>query len=512
VSVAASTPRADASRDDVLGELAGHRFDLLVVGGGIVGCGVAWLAARAGLRVALVERGDLAGATSSASSKLIHGGLRYLQMGDIGLVREAHAERHALARVVAPHLVRPRAFLVPIYRGGPVRATRLRAGLVLYGGLGRFADGGGSLLRPRAARALVPPLRAAGLRSAGRYVDDETNDARLTIAVARAAARAGARIATRVEVRALRLAGGRVVGAECSDVLRGAALAVDATCVVNATGPWADELRRMADPAASRSLRFAKGAHLVVRLDEPWQAALTTPLEGGRVQFANPWEGALLVGTTDEPYEGDPLDVRATSADIEQIVRESRASIEPGVVEHDRILSTFAGVRVLPQGEGETPSARRETVFERGPGGMLTIAGGKLTTFRRIALDALERLRGDLELRTLERAPVPLPGAAAPEAVVERLLRDYPTLPAASARHLARFHGSDALELLAPGRDDPALLEPLVPGAPEVAAQVRWAGRHEWAITADDVLARRTTLASLGRAEAARARVEELLR
>ena len=167
------------------------------MGGGIVGCAVAWLGARAGLRVALVERGDLAGATSSASSKLIHGGLRYLQMGDIGLVREAHAERHALARVVAPHLVRPRAFLVPVYRGGPVRATTLRAGLVLYGGLGRFQDGGGSLLRPRAARSLVPPLRTAGLRSAGRYVDHETNDARLTIAVARAAALAGAQLATR---------------------------------------------------------------------------------------------------------------------------------------------------------------------------------------------------------------------------------------------------------------------------------------------------------------------------
>ncbi len=149
---------------------------------------------------------------------------------------------------------------------------------MLYGGLGRFADGGGSLLRPPAAQALVPPLRMAGLRSAGRYVDDETNDARMTVAVARAAARAGASIATRVEVRALRLAGGRVSGAECTDVLGGGSFGVDATCVVNATGPWVDELRRMADPAAPRSLRLAKGAHLVVRLDEPWGAALTTPL------------------------------------------------------------------------------------------------------------------------------------------------------------------------------------------------------------------------------------------
>ncbi len=510
--VETETFTAGATRDAVLEDLEANPFDLLVVGGGIIGCAVAWLGARAGLRVALVERGDLAGATSSASSKLIHGGLRYLQMGDVGLVREAHAERHALARVVAPHLVRPRAFLVPVYRGGPVRATKLRAGLVLYGGLGRFADGGGSLLRPAAARALVPPLRTEGLRRAGRYVDDETNDARMTIAVARAADRAGARIATRVEVRALRLRAGRVVGAECVDVLGGATLAVDATCIVNATGPWVDDLRRMADPGAPPSLRFAKGAHLVVRLDEPWDAALTTPLEGGRVQFANPWEGALLVGTTDEPYEGDPRDLQVTDADVEQIVRESRTSIEPGVVEADRILSSFAGVRVLPQGEGETPSARRETVFERDASGMLSIAGGKFTTFRRIALDALEQLRGDLDLHRLDRAPAPLPGAADPEDVVERLLREHPSLEPAAAQHLARFHGIEALDLLALAREDPALLEPLAPGAPEVAAQVRWARDQEWALTAGDVLERRTTLASLGRADAARPRVEELLR
>ena len=228
---------ADAARDDVLEELGQSHFDLLVVGGGIVGCAVAWLGARAGLRVALVERGDLAGATSSASSKLIHGGLRYLQMGDIGSCARrtpsgtrsrGWSRRISCGR--APSSSRSTAT-------GPISATKLRAGLVLYGGLGRFADGGGSLMRPDAARSLVPPLRTEGLRSAGRYVDDETNDARMTIAVARAAGLAGARIATRVEVRALRLTGGRVVGAECADVLGGAALAVDATCVVNATGP-----------------------------------------------------------------------------------------------------------------------------------------------------------------------------------------------------------------------------------------------------------------------------------
>lgn len=502
---------AAAARDDALAALGASPFDLLVVGGGIVGCAVAWLGARAGLRVALVERGDLAGGTSSASSKLIHGGLRYLQMGDVRLVREAHAERHALAHIVAPHLVRPRAFLVPVYRGGPVRATTLRAGLALYGGLGRFQDGGGSLLRPQAARAAVPALRPAGLRSAGRYVDHETNDARMTIAVARAAALSGACIATRVEVRALRLVAGRVTGADCTDVLGGGGLVIEARYVVNATGPWVDEVRRMADPAAPRSLRFAKGAHLIVRLDAPWSAALTTPLEDGRVQFANPWEGALLVGTTDEPYEGDPRSLEVTEGDVEQIVRESRSSIEPGVVERERILSSFAGVRVLPQGEGETPSARRETVFERGAHGMLSIAGGKFTTFRRIALGALEHLQGELGLRALERAPVPLPGAADPDVVADRLLRAHPGLEVVGAQQLARFHGSDALELLEPAHADPSLLEPLAPGAPEVVAQVLWAREREWALTDEDVLARRTTLAAMGRAGAARARVQELL-
>ena len=488
------------------------RFDLLVIGGGIVGCAVAWLGARAGLRVALVERGDLAGETSSASSKLIHGGLRYLQMGDIRLVREAHAERHALAGTVAPHLVRPRAFLVPVYRGGPVRATNCAPGSCSTAASGASPTGAAACCGPAAARALVPPLRTTGLRSAGRYVDHETNDARLTIAVARAAAHAGATIATRVAVRGLRLTGGRVRGADCADVLSGAAIGIDARCVVNATGPWVDEIRRMADPAAPRSLRFAKGAHVIVRLDEPWSAALTTPLEGGRVQFANPWEGALLVGTTDEPYEGDPGAIAANEADVAQIVRESRASIEPGVVEHERMLSSFAGVRVLPQGDGETPSARRETVFERGAGGMLSIAGGKFTTFRRIALDALERLRDDLGLRrstALRRrcrgGRVPTPSSSGCCATIRRS-------GAASARHLARFHGSDALALLAPGPRRPGAARAARRRRPEVAAQVRWAREREWALTADDVLARRTTLAALGRAEEARARVEELLR
>ena len=366
-------------------------------------------------------------------------------------------------------------------------------------------------LSPAAANELIPDLRADDLRSVGSYIDHETNDARLTIAVALAAERAHAVIATRVEVRAFRTRAGSLVGAECLDLITGSNFGVEARCVVNATGPWVDEVRRIDDPSATPLVRFAKGAHIIVPLKDPWRAALTTPLAGGRVQFANPWEGALLVGTTDHDYHGNLNDVRATEHDVDEIVRESRASIQSGVVEKDRVLSAFAGLRVLPYGHSDTDSVRRATIFDRSASGMLSVAGGKYTTFRRTALETLERLRTDLGLAKIARAPMSVPGAADADVVSARITREYPSLSVETAAHLARFHGSRAIDLLLTTRDDPTLLERITPGALEIAAQVRWAREREWAISADDVLARRTTLAALGHADDARARVEELL-
>ena len=483
-------------REEALERLASQPFDLLVIGGGIIGAATAWLGARAGLSVALVERDDLGSWTSSASSKLIHGGLRYLQMGDVRLVREAHTERRALSTVVAPHLVRPRRFVFPLYRGGPVRPLELRAGLALYGALSGFHDGIGSMLSPTAARELVPALRLEGLRSAGSYTDHETNDSRLVILCARAAAGAGAVIATHLGVDALTLTAGRVDGAECGD------LRIRARTVVNASGPWVDLVRRLADPAARPSGRLSKGAHCVVEPSRPWQAAITAPLAGGRVQFANPWEGMLLVGTTDEPYEGDPAAVTATDADVEQIIRESHTALEDAVVTSETIRFRFAGLRVLPLGkDGATPSARREVVIETDPNGLVSIAGGKYTTFRRIALDVLERAG----VQQLDRAPSPLPGAADAREVAARLRAAYDDLSDESIGHLARFHGSDALAIAAGDRT------PIVEGSPEIAAEVAHARDHEWVRDADDFLRRRSTLAIRGLAERARPRIEELL-
>jgi glycerol-3-phosphate dehydrogenase len=488
-------------RARALEQLGSRQFDLLVIGGGIVGAGIAAEAARAGLAVALVDRGDFGSATSSASSKLIHGGLRYLRMGDIGLVREAHSERRALLRVVAPHLVRPLPFLLPIYGNGPFRPTTLRAGLWLYSLLA--GDKLGGLVPPERAAQSVPGLRLEGLRGCGVYRDAWTNDARLCLAVVRAAAEAGATVANYAEATALRVVGGQASGAEVLDREDGETVSVHARTVVNATGPWVDRMRRLEDPRAADSVRISKGAHVVMPQPEGWSAALTVPQDEVRVTFAVPWEGLLLLGTTDEPFDGDPDELRPTERDVVQVLAEAARVLDGDLVSRERVLHTFAGLRVLPVTPGDTASARRETVISRGPAGMLSIAGGKLTTYRRIALSALEQLG----LRRLDRRPRPLPGATGLDRV------DLPEeLPPAVRAHLLHLYGSLAPEVLAPAREDPSLLEPLDPAAPELAAQVVYAAQHEWARTPDDVLRRRTTLTMRGLATPANeARVEALL-
>ncbi|HWQ24455.1 MAG TPA: glycerol-3-phosphate dehydrogenase/oxidase [Gaiellaceae bacterium] len=496
-------PAPGVARARALDELAGRRFDLLVVGGGIVGAAVAAHAARAGLAVALVEAGDFGGATSSASSKLIHGGLRYLRLGDVRLVREAHHERRLLSAVVAPHLVRRLPFLLPLYAGGPYRPAVVQAGIVVYSALARSRLNW--LVGPSRARELVPPLRVEGLRSCALYADATTNDARLCLANVRAAAEAGACVVNGAEVVALRSARGRIAGAEVR--ADGEEIEVEARCVVNAAGPWVDRIRRLEDPGAGTSVRLSRGAHVLVPAPGEWGAALTIVQDEVRVTFAVPWSGMLLLGTTDTPYEGDPADVAPLPAEVGQILAEAAVALDPSLLASDRVRAAYAGLRVLPAGEGESVSARRETVFSRSPGGMLNVAGGKLTTYRRIALEALGRLRSELGLHRLDRRPWPLPGAAG----LERVELPEELEPDVRA-HLLHLYGSLAPEVLAPAAEDPSLLERLHPDGPDLAAQVPYALTHEWARSAEDVLRRRTTLFYRGLgSEVVRARVEGLL-
>ncbi len=484
-------------RREVRERLGSERLDLLVVGGGIVGAGVAELAARHGLSVALVERADFASGTTSASSKLVHGGLRYLRMGHFSLVREALGEVRILSRWVAPHLVRQLRFLLPIYVGGPYGRMPIRGALWSYAGLTGAIAERGRLVQPAAAAELVPPLRLEGLRAAGLYPDAQTDDARLCLLNLRAAADAGAAVANRVELVALEAGAAHV-----RDVLDGTELTVSARAVVNATGAWIDEVRRLEDPAAGASVALSKGAHLVLDLPDSWGAAVTIPLDRSRVSFAVPWQGMLLLGTTDDPWEGDPAEVTATDEDEAQILREAATALDGlGAVRY-----RFAGLRVLPAGGGETARTRRETVLSRGRLGMLSVAGGKLTTYRRIALAVLHALRADLELHRIDREPRPLPGAADPEVAADGLRRRH-GLDEATARHLAGTYGTLAPEVLAYGRN-----AQLDEQAPELEAQVLYARDREWAVDAEDVLRRRTGLAVRGLdTPELRARVQDLL-
>ena len=454
-----------------LERLASRQFDLLVIGGGIVGAGIAEAASAHGLEVALVDKGDFAGATSSASSKLIHGGLRYLRLGDVGLVREAHHERRLLMSVVAPHLVRRLPFLFPLYEDGPYRPWFVQSGILVYSTIARARLNG--LVSVERAKKMVPQLRDGRLRSCALYADAWTNDGRLTLANVRAAADRGATVVNYAEVVALGSGGAEVV-------VDGQTVTVGARSIVNAAGPWVDRVRRLEDPRSRPSMRLSKGVHVVVDGGEDWNAALTIPRDKVRVTFAVPWEGMLLLGTTDSEYDGEPESARVSDDDIRQVFEEAA----PAVDGLGPPRATFCGLRVLPGGDGTTASAKRETVFSRGPSGMLSVAGGKLTTYRRIALDALT----ELGVRGLSRRPRPLPGATGLDRIAWQHELDAPT-----RAHLLHLYGSLAPEVLAPAADDQTLLEPLVPGRPDLRAQESYARDHEWARNDEDVLRRRTT-------------------
>jgi glycerol-3-phosphate dehydrogenase len=275
-------------------------------------------------------------------------------------------------------------------------------------------------------------------------------------------------------------------------------VAVEARAVVNATGPWIDALRRLEDPGAPSSVRLSKGVHVFLELTEPWTAALTVPHDKVRVSFAVPWEGMLLLGTTDTPYDQSPDELAVTEEDIQAVIAEAAVALEPDALRLDAVKSTSAGLRVLPHTRGPTTRARRETVLLRGRAGMLTVAGGKLTTYRRIALQALAALGDDLGLRGTGGPPVPLPGAAGLAAVTARLARSYPQVEPETRAHLAHLYGLGAEDVLSLGARDPELLEPLAPGGPDIAAQAVYAREREWACTVEDVLFRRTTVGRRG--------------
>ena len=487
--------------------MAAEPVDVLVVGGGITGAGIARDAALRGFRTAVVDKGDFASGTSSHSSRLIHGGLRYLEQYEFHLVREASHERRVLLQV-APHLVRPLQFVLPSYRGARVPAWRLRAGLWLYDLLAGFRNVGlHRWLGRKATLRLEPALRDKDLQGAALYFDAQTDDARLTLATMRAAAQAGALVASHASVTALLKPDGRIRGAAVRDGLSGQEYSVRALVVVNAAGPWTDELRRLEAPDAAPLLRLTRGAHVAVprrRLGHVRAMTLTSPLDG-RVMFVLPWGDLSYIGTTDTDDDTSPDDVRATGEDVVYLLRSANWFFPTARLSPRDVVATWAGLRPLLRADGAgavAPSATsREHRLVEGPGGLLTIAGGKLTTYRLMAREVVDRVAA--RLSALDGRPraarprtdrLPLPGGETADleglvkAATERGARE------STARYLVGAYGSEAAAVLNVVDRDRALGQPIVVGRPEVWAEVTHAVEREMALRLPDMLIRRLHL------------------
>lgn len=475
--------------------LADGVFDLLILGGGITGAGVALDAGLRGLRVALIDKGDFAGGTSSLSSKLIHGGLRYLEQGDFPLVYEALHERGRLLHN-APHLVRPLRFLLPFYDGARVPSWKFRIGLVLYD----LLSGARNIRRSRAVslpqmRRAFPALATDGLRGGAEYFDAQMDDARLCLEVLRTAALHGVVVANYVEALAFERSGVRV-----RDRCNEREFVVAAKQILNATGPWSDAVRRLAGDAEGPLLRPTKGVHLLAA-DRGLSAGflLLHPADG-RVFFVLPWLKKTLLGTTDTLCDDSPDAVRVAPADVAYLLQGFNHYFAPVLSEKD-VVGSYAGLRPLIGARPGEPSAlSREFQLHTSSSGLLTAVGGKYTTYRHMAeiiTDTIVRRLGlSRRCRTrafrLDGAPR-RPWNAFRRSEIETLTRRY-RLDAESAAHLVDRYGRRAVEVADYLERDPALGKRVVADEPDLLAEFAYQRDHEMALTPSDFLLRRTRL------------------
>lgn len=482
--------------------MAADAVDLLVVGAGITGAGIARDAAMRGIRTALVDKGDFGGGTSSNSSRLVHGGLRYLEHRHWRLVFEANRERHVLLKI-APHLVWPRSFLFPVHEGARVSRWRLAAALWLYDLLALFRNvRHHEMLGKRALLKAEPGLKTRGLKGGARYYDAQCDDARLTLANARDAHRHGALVANYVRVDQFETADGRIRGARATDQVTETPLALRALVVVNATGPWSDGVR----PDGGRPLLWpTKGAHVAVprsRVGNHEALTMISPIDG-RVMFIVPWGQLSYIGTTETETGETPDEIRATAGDVVYLLRSANALFPEARLTPDDIVSTWAGLRpLLRPAAGADPSAiSREHAIVEDAQGLISIVGGKLTTYRKMAADTVDRVAHrlhELDGRPVSaRAPTghePLPGGEARDLDVLMQAVEQEGFPQPVAEHLVYTFGSEAPAVLRLAQADPRLAESVVEGHPAVRAELVYAMRREMAITLGDLLIRRTHL------------------
>jgi glycerol-3-phosphate dehydrogenase len=507
------------SRNDALQAIQEHAFDVVVVGGGITGAGVALDAASRGYSVALLERDDFGRGTSSRSSKMVHGGLRYLQNFDLGLVREALLERQLLVQL-APHLVYPTPFLVPAL-GEDRRSRMLGIGLNMYDVMATSRIGRGRSQRNEhsgeadywapdrhrtisgeEAVELIPALEPKDPSSAYLFYDCQTDDVRLVLTVLGEAERFGAVILNGAEVTDVLDDGGRAAGVAVREAQSGQRIEVRADNVVNATGVWADRIRpdELLTEEAIPHIRPSRGTHVTVSTEQLdiGTAACIVPAGGERTIFALPWYGRVLVGTTDNDYEGDIDHVPPSTDDVEYLLEALNGYFGTDVGRDD-LTGAYAGVRPLISSGDPKKSvdiSRRAELYETSSG-MLTITGGKLTTFRRMAAQVVDRITQrdgrEAECRTDD---IPLGMAARPDD-----LETSVELPEGATDQLAFRYGHAARAVLDLCEERPELAEPIVPGHPDLLAEAVIAVRREQARAVADVLLRRTRLGLVAAAE-----------
>ena len=497
------SPFSQATRTDNLAAMASDPVDLLIIGAGINGAGIARDAAMRGIRTALLDKGDFGSGTSSRSSRLVHGGFRYLEMGHLRLVFESCRERRTLLRI-APHLVWPRSFIFPVHTGSRIPRWKLAAGLTLYDLLALFRNvRRHRMLGKKQILRAEPHLRSQDLLGGGRYYDAQCDDARLTLANVRSAHANGALVANYVTVHGFEPADGHIHHVRATDRITNSSYTITARLVVNATGPWSDELRAKEDAIITPVLRKTKGVHVAVlrsRLGNNEALALTSPIDG-RVMFVVPWGDLTYVGTTDTEDLIDPDQARATADDVVYLLRSANAFFPEARLQPDDVVSTWAGIRpMVAAPEAKDPSAvPREHRILDSDSGMISVVGGKLTTYRAMAaqvVDIVARRLRKLDGRSIPKRAAtdvePLPGGNIQDlgVLVQHVVREG--LSPRTGEHLVRAYGSESAAILNLALANPKLAEPVVPGHPAIRAELIHAMRREMAITLSDLLIRRT--------------------
>ena len=487
-----------AYRQRVISELSKEEFDLLVIGGGVNGAGIALDAASRGLSVALVEANDFASGTSSRSSKLIHGGLRYLEQYDFKLVREALQERELMITTIAPHLVRPVSFLYPLQEKLKER-TYVGAGMALYDALRGFkrALPWHKHVSQKELSEIAPSLRLDLITGGYRYFDAQVDDARHTMMIARTAAKYGALVGTRIKCESLLKEGKRIVGAKVRDLITDKEIVVKARVTVMATGVWTDEMYKSFGIKPGYKVRTSKGAHIVVPGDAIKSQSGVIIKTDNSVLFIIPWAGKWIVGTTDTDYKDELAEPVATRADIDYIIHQANRVLEPKL-DKSQVIGAFAGLRPLISQEdnAETADLSREHVVDHPVPGFVTIAGGKYTTYRVMSEDAVNEAVSDLnriipDSCTDSLSVIGADGYAVLKNQVKRLANTY-QIDVNTVTHLLERYGSLIAEVL----DSSPLeyLEKLSPDLPYLKAEIWYAVTHEGALSISDIMYRRTRL------------------